>query len=151
MKKLLCVLLSCLMISALTACGGEEEVKDAAVGTIEQNGVTVTMRFDAAGDKITKITQESVVPIDGYTEEQIQAFRDAIEDATAAYEDIENVDYSWEETDTELTETIVIPTDKETLKAVIDAGLLPVSGDNVTELSLEQTKEGLENSGWTFE
>lgn len=109
------------------------------------------MRFDAAGDEITKITQESSIPIEGYSQEQIQVFRDAIEDATAAYENIENVDYSWDETDSELKETIVIPTDEETLKAVIDAGLLPVSGDNVTKLSLEQTKEGLQDAGWTFE
>lgn len=150
MKKMICVILSSLMLLALTACG-EEEVKDAAVGTVEQNGVSITMRFDAAGDTITKVTQESSIPLAGYTEEQIQTLRDSIADAAATYEAIENVEYSSEETETELKETIVIPTDEETLKTVIDEGLLPVSGDNVTELSLEQTVEGLKEAGWTFE
>lgn len=150
MKKIVCVLLSSLMLLTVTACG-EKEVKDAAVGTVEQDGVSITMRFDAAGDTITNITQESVMPIEGYTEEQIQTIRDSIADAAATYEAIENVEYSSEETDTELREVIVIPTDEETLKTVVDAGLLPVSDENVTELSLEQTVEGLKEAGWTFE
>ena len=150
MKKIVCVLLSSLMLFTMTACG-EKEVKDAAVGTVEQDGVSITMRFDAAGDTITKSTQESVMPIEGYTEEQIQTIRDSIADAAATYEAIENVEYSSEETDTELREVIVIPTDEETLKTVVDAGLLPVSDENVTELSLEQTVEGLKEAGWTFE
>ncbi len=150
MKKIVCVLLSSLMLLIMTACG-EKEVKDAAVGTVEQDGVSITMRFDAAGDTITNITQESVMPIEGYTEEQIQTIRDSIADAAATYEAIENVEYSSEETDTELREVIVIPTDEETLKTVVDAGLLPVSDENVTELSLEQTVEGLKEAGWTFE
>ena len=36
MRKLMCVMLSCMMLLGLTACGGEEEVKNAAVGTFEQ-------------------------------------------------------------------------------------------------------------------
>lgn len=151
MRKILCVLVSCLMISALTACGKEEEIKDAAIGTVEQNGISITMRFDAAGDRITKITQESVIPVEGYTEEQKQAVRDVVEKAAATYADIENVEYSSEETDSEIKETIVIPTDEETLTTVIDAGLLPVTDSDVTALSLEQTKEGLQDAGWTFE
>ena len=39
----MCVMLSCMMLLGLTACGGEEEVKNAAVGTFEQNGITITM------------------------------------------------------------------------------------------------------------
>lgn len=50
-----------------------------------------------------------------------------------------------------MVETIVIPTDEETLKQVVEAGLLPVDDENVTELSLEQTKKNLEDTGWTFE
>ena len=49
MRKLMCVILSCMMLLGLTACGGEEEVKNAAVGTFEQNGITITMSFDAKG------------------------------------------------------------------------------------------------------
>ena len=46
-------------------------------------------------------------------------------------------------------EKVVIPTDKDTLQAVVKAGLLPVDNEDVTELSLEATVSSLEESGWT--
>lgn len=150
MKKILCVALVCVMMFAMTACKEEEEVKGAGKATIEQDGVTVTMTFDAKGDTITRVTQESVMSLEGFSEEQIQLVRDAVTDAEKEYAEIEGLEYSTEETEGQLVETIVIPTDEETLKAVVAAGILPVEGDDVTELSLEQTKESLGNSGWTI-
>ena len=151
MRKLMCVMLSCMMLLGLTACGGEEEVKNAAVGTFEQNGITITMSFDAKGDKVTRLTQKSVIPTEGYTEEQLQALREVVDQAAATYDDFESVEYTSEEEEGQMVETIVIPTDEETLKPVVEAGLLPVDDENVTELSLEQTKKNLEDTGWTFE
>lgn len=151
MKKILCVALVCVMMFAMTACKEEEEVKGAGKATIEQDGVSVTMTFDAKGDTITRVTQESVMSLEGFSEEQIQLVRDAVTDAEKEYAEIEGLEYSTEETEGQLVETIVIPTDEETLKAVVAAGILPVEGDDVTELSLEQTKESLGNSGWTIE
>lgn len=150
MKKILCVALVCVMMFAMTACKEEEEVKGAGKATIEQDGVSVTMTFDAKGDTITRVTQESVMSLEGFSEEQIQLVRDAVTDAEKEYAEIEGLEYSTEETEGQLVETIVIPTDEETLKAVVAAGILPVEGDDVTELSLEQTKESLGNSGWTI-
>ena len=151
MRKLMCVMLSCMMLLGLTACGGEEEVKNAAVGTFEQNGITITMSFDAKGDKVTRLTQKSVIPTEGYTEEHLQALREVVDQAAATYDDFESVEYTSEEEEGQMVETIVIPTDEETLKQVVEAGLLPVDDENVTELSLEQTKKNLEDTGWTFE
>ena len=151
MRKLMCVMLSCMMLLGLTACGGEEEVKNAAVGTFEQNGITITMSFDAKGDKVTRLTQKSVIPTEGYTEEQLQALREVVDQAAATYDDFESVEYTSEEEEGQMVETIVIPTGEETLKQVVEAGLLPVDDENVTELSLEQTKKNLEDTGWTFE
>ncbi len=151
MRKLMCVMLSCMMLLGLTACGGEEEVKNAAVGTFEQNGITITMSFDAKGDKVTRLTQKSVIPTEGYTEEQLQALREVVDQAAATYDDFESVEYTSEEEEGQMVETIVIPRDEETLKQVVEAGLLPVDDENVTELSLEQTKKNLEDTGWTFE
>ena len=144
-------MLSCMMLLGLTACGGEEEVKNAAVGTFEQNGITITMSFDAKGDKVTRLTQKSVIPTEGYTEEPLQALREVVDQAAATYDDFESVEYTSEEEEGQMVETIVIPTDEETLKQVVEAGLLPVDDENVTELSLEQTKKNLEDTGWTFE
>ena len=151
MRKLMCMMLSCMMLLGLTACGGEEEVKNAAVGTFEQNGITITMSFDAKGDKVTRLTQKSVIPTEGYTEEQLQALREVVDQAAATYDDFESVEYTSEEEEGQMVETIVIPRDEETLKQVVEAGLLPVDDENVTELSLEQTKKNLEDTGWTFE
>ena len=52
-------------VLCLTACGGGKEVQNAATATLEQNGVTMTMSFDAKGDVVTKITQESVIDLPG--------------------------------------------------------------------------------------
>lgn len=55
MKKSVCFLAACIFMSGLTACS-QEEVQNAATATIEQNGVTMSMVFDAKGDTVTKIT-----------------------------------------------------------------------------------------------
>lgn len=34
MRKLMCVMLSCMMLLGLTACGGEEEVKKCSGGNV---------------------------------------------------------------------------------------------------------------------
>ncbi|QDW73205.1 DUF1307 domain-containing protein [Lachnospiraceae bacterium KGMB03038] len=151
MKKVLSFVLICCMAFGLAACGAEEK-EDALVCTMEQSGMTFTMRMDAKGDKITNVEQETVVSTEGFTEDQIAQLQTAIEDAAAAYEEVEGTEYSTEEGDGEIREVISIPVeDEDVLKAVIDKGLLPVDGENVTELSLEQTRESLEASGWTIE
>ena len=153
MKKLLSLIVVCALSFALAACGGTEieEVKGAATCTIEQDGVSVKMVMDAKGDVVTKITQTSVMSLEGIAEEQIEQLNAILEETKASYEGIGSVEYSAELTETELVETIVIPTDEETLAAVIEAGLLPVDGEDVTALSLEMTKENLAAAGWTVE
>ena len=152
MKKILSFVLMLCLALGLTACGGEEEQQDVLVCSMEQSGMTFTMSFDAAGDKITNVEQVTVVDTSGFTEDQIAQLRTAIEDASAAYAEVEGVEYSTEESEGEIREVISIPVDdEEVLQAVIDQGLLPVEGENVTELSLEQTRQNLEDSGWTVE
>ena len=152
MKKILSLVLMVCLALGLTACGGEEEQQDVLVCSMEQSGMTFTMSFDAAGDKITNVEQVTVVDTSGFAEDQIAQLRTAIEDASAAYAEVEGVEYSTEESEGEIREVISIPVDdEEVLQAVIDQGLLPVEGENVTELSLEQTRQNLEDSGWTVE
>ena len=151
MKKQLCALMAGAVMLGLPACGGEEEVQNAATATLEQNGVTMTMSFDAKGDVVTKITQESVIDLSGYTEEQIETLNATVDTAEETYAALENVEYSCEEEDGKLVERIVIPTDEDTLKEVVEQGLLPVDDENVTQLSLEATVDNLESAGWTIE
>lgn len=151
MKKQLFALMAGAVMLGLAACGGEEEVQNAATATLEQNGVTMTMSFDAKGDVVTKITQESVIDLSGYTEEQIETLNATVDTAEETYAALENVEYSCEEEDGKLVERIVIPTDEDTLKEVVEQGLLPVDDENVTQLSLEATVDNLESAGWTIE
>ena len=151
MKKQLCALMAGAVMLGLAACGGEEEVQNAATATLKQNGVTMTMSFDAKGDVVTKITQESMIDLSGYTEEQIETLNATVDTAEETYAALENVEYSCEEEDGKLVERIVIPTDEDTLKEVVEQGLLPVDDENVTQLSLEATVDNLESAGWTIE
>ncbi len=151
MKKQLCALMVGAAMLGLTACGGGKEVQNAATATLEQNGVTMTMSFDAKGDVVTKITQESVIDLSGYTEEQIDMLNSTVEAAEETYADLENVEYSCEEEEGKLVERIVIPTDEDTLQAVIEQGLLPIDNADAKLLSLKATVDNLESSGWTVE
>ncbi len=151
MKKKLCALLACTVMLGLSACGGEEEVKNAAVAKIEQDGVSMSMSFDAKGDTVTRITQESVIDISGFTEDQIAALDAAVASAEEIYAELDGVEYSSEQSDGQFVETIVIPTEGDILKAVVEQGILPVDNEELTGLSLESTVDNLESSGWTIE
>ena len=151
MKKKLCALLACTVMLGLSACGGEEEVKNAAVAKIEQDGVSMSMSFDAKGDTVTRITQESVIDISGFTEDQIAALDAAVASAEEIYAELDGVEYSSEQSDGQFVETIVIPTEGDILQAVVEQGILPVDNEELTELSLESTVDNLESSGWTIE
>lgn len=151
MKKQMCAIMAGAAVLCLTACGGGKEVQNAATATLEQNGVTMTMSFDAKGDVVTKITQESVIDLSGYSDEMIDTLNSTVESAEETYADVEGVEYSCEQEDGKLVEKIVIPTDKDTLQTVVEQGLLPVDDENVTQLSLKATTDNLEASGWTVE
>lgn len=151
MKKIVSMILVCVLAMSLMACGGKE-VEDASVCSIEQNGVKITMAFDVKGDKIVKIKQSSTINIEGYSEEDVELLQATIDEAASAYKDIEGVEYSIDQKDAQIIENININVgNKDTLKEVVGAGLLPVDDKNVTKLSLKATTEALESSGWTVE
>lgn len=151
-KKCMALLMVLVLMMGISACGSEpEEVKGVATCSIEQNGVLTTMVFDAKGDVVTQITQEGVLPLDGYSEDQIKEVEKLVSDAEAVYAGIEGVTYAAVIENEQLIETIIIPTDEETLQAVIQAGMLPVDDENITALSLQSTLDNLEALGWTVE
>lgn len=147
MKKAAGILLAGCMVVGLAACGGGKE--ETTTCTLEQNGVVIEMNLVAKGDKVTKLTQTSTINVEGYAEEQLDMLDATVESAKEAYGEIEGIEYSVETSDSEYVEKVVIPTDKDTLQAVVKAGLLPVDNEDVTELSLEATVSSLEESGWT--
>lgn len=150
MKKLFSILIVCTMVLSLAACGGKEP--QSATCKIEQNGAQVTMVLDAEGDKVTKITQTSTLALDSFTDEQKELLKESLNQAAEIYKEIEGVKYTSDVTDTEISETITINTDKETLKTVSEKGLLPITGDSdAASLSFSKSKESLKDAGWTIE
>lgn len=71
--------------------------------------------------------------------------------AEELYGDMEGIEYSCQESEGQMVEKIVIPTDEDTLKAAMEQGLLPVDNEDTTQLSLEATIDNLESAGWTVE
>ncbi len=148
MKKILPVVLTILCMLSLVACGGTEETKNALVLTYDEADIIhVEMAFDAKEDVVTRITQNTTVDLSKFTEDQIAQLEQAADTSKVQFDKIKGVEYSRERKDNKLLEKIVIPTDKETLKAVIDAGLLPVEG-NAGQLSVSKSKETMTKSGW---
>ena len=70
----------CIFMCGLTACS-EEEVQNAATATLAQDGMTMKMVFDAKGDVVTKITQDTTMDLTGFTEDQIAEVNSAVEAA----------------------------------------------------------------------
>lgn len=150
MKKIVSIVAVVCLALGLAACGAKEE-KGVAVLKMEQDALKITMTLDAKGDTVTKITQESVVSTEKLTEEQVQMVMAASEQAKSSYGAIKGIDYSLEQKDGEIVEKVEIPTDKETLQAVIKAKLLPVTDEKAEKLSVKETKKSLEAAGWKIE
>ncbi len=146
-RNLIAAVMAFILMLALTACGGKE-VQNALTMVQDQDIAHIEMSFDAKGDIITKITQTGTLDLSKLPEENIKQLEDTVAKASEQYAAIKGVEYSSEITDDKLVEVIVIPADKDTLKAVSDAGMLPIQG-NASRLSLSKTKESLEKSGWT--
>ena len=147
MKKILCAILTGLMLLSVTACGNSEPTT--VTLTMEQNGATIDYKLDAKGDVVQTITQTSTVDCSAYTEEQLAVIEESAGQYAASYEGIEGVTYSIETVDTNLVETIVIDaTNSDSLQELSDLGLLPIEGSS-SSISLEKTVENLEALGMT--
>lgn len=140
------IMMSC-MVLGLAACGGDKE--QIVSCEMSQGPTTIVMDLHAEGDTIVKIVQNAEVDITGMDDEQIQMLEDAIVQTEELVGDMSGVTYSTEVGDDVMTETFEILTEGESLQEVIEKGLLPITGDNVERLSLEQSVEQLEASGWT--
>lgn len=145
-KKAAILLTLCLVFTVFAGCGKKEQ---SATCTIEQNGAKVEMVLDAEGDKVVKLTQTTVVPLEGLDEDTAAVLEETLKQYEEIYAAYDSVKYEHEQSDTELKETVAIDLeDKDELKELSDAGLLPIEGDADT-ISLKKSKEALEEAGWT--
>ncbi|RGD75365.1 DUF1307 domain-containing protein [Anaerofustis stercorihominis] len=150
MKKVLKVILALGLVFMMAGCGSKAQT---ATFNYSSNGVDVKMVADAEGDTITKLTQTSTINTKNFNSSQIKQLKKVVEESKDTYKNIKGITYKAEESGDKIVETIIIPTDEETLKTVISKGLLPVTGSSgeVTKLSLDKTKESLQKAGWTLE
>lgn len=148
MKKLLCVLLSVVMLFTMVACGGKSQT---AILTYEQNGVTMKYTLESKGDIIHTITQTSTIDGSVYTEEQLAVIEDSISQYQALYEQIKGVTYSTDVEGSVFVETIEIDASNETTITTLSSqGLLPIDGSSAN-ISLEKTVKNLVSQGWVLQ
>ena len=57
---------------------------------------------------IVKIKQSSTISIEGYSEADVETLQATIDEAAAAYKDIDGVEYSIDQKDTQIVENINI-------------------------------------------
>ncbi|MFV0362873.1 MAG: DUF1307 domain-containing protein [Suipraeoptans sp.] len=141
-----------MIIMLLSGCGKEKgDNKESAICTLEQEGVSFTVEYEAEDDAINKITRESIVSLENFTEEQIEAMLSSEDAASAVYDEIEGSTYKLERDEDSLIETVVMEINEDSISQLIGRGALEVSSEDTTKLSLNETLEGLEESGWTIE
>ena len=181
MKKLIAVLVATLAAFTLSGCGsstandaakdtnsssdnkneGKEDTnigEEVLVASFEMDGVEITQKYNAIGDKATKLTQIGTIDTTVFDEATIETMRDTSDTTRAAIEKIEGAGYEMQENDGIITETITLSfEDPEVVKDIIATGLLPAEApegrdvSEITEISIQATKASLEAQGFTIE
>lgn len=119
--------------------------------TADDQGVYISMTFDAVDDQIQTITQVSKLDISGYDADSIAEVKISCDKAAKSFEEISGADYRYEQTEDELVETIMLDTSsKDNMDEIRAAGLLPVEGSG-DFLSLNETIISLKTQGWIEE
>jgi uncharacterized lipoprotein YehR (DUF1307 family) len=151
-KRLVLSLGMVLMLVFLTSCGGgKEQTATFLMDNSDTMGVHVEMVVNAKGDKIMDITQTSVMKLEMYPEEQIEQLRMMSAMIEETCNEIDGATYTVTETEEEYKEVVELNVgNKDTLKAIVEAELLPVEG-GTDQLSFKGTKENLVDYGWVLE
>ena len=141
MKKLTAIL--CVLCLAGCSNGGDTKT---TVCTADMNGVSVTNSFESNGDEITRQTVQNEMDYTttGYSEEEMAQIAESYR---SAY-DVKGVEYSYEFSGNMLIENITIDFTEADFNELMDAELITADGENVSYISLEQTLDSLESSGF---
>lgn len=151
MKRILSIVLVFVMALGLSACKKEvAEEKGVATLVYEEGPVTIEMVLDAKGDEISWIHQTTYLSTEGIPEEQLVELEKQSAEIGAAYSQIKGVEHSFEKLEGKYQEKVVMEINKDTLPKLIESGLLPVTNEKATTLSVKETKKGLQEAGWTL-
>lgn len=149
MKKIACMLLTCFLMLAMTACGDIQKPEFATL-TLSVDGIAISYELAAKNDIIHTITQVSTLEKAAFTYADVDSFEASFIEYEKMYSAMEGVTYSTESTDTALTETIVLDvSNSKTLQTLASQGLLPVEG-STKRLSFSNTVEELQSQGWVL-
>ena len=152
MKKAVRILSICFALILLAGCGSKPT---SFIATLQgADGTVSEMHFQGAGDKVEQVTQTTTLDISAFGEAE-QGFMDGLlADAKAEMAqkigDTEGVTHEINVVENAIVETITIDTtNKETIKKLSDAGILPIEG-NASRLSMKATKKALQDAGYTI-
>ena len=143
-RSISAVLLCCVLVAMLAGCGKKEET---VTVRMEQDGGVMEITMDATNDIITKWVQKST--ISGVDDAAMEILEPTIKATEDTYAPFEKVEYKTERNGDTLVETITIDmSDSATVKALVDAGLMPVDG-NSDRISLKLTVQSFKDQGFT--
>ena len=134
-----------LVTLCLSSC---ESVKEnALVVEKEEKPIKIVIKFDAKGDLITKMKQESTVDLENVSEDQIKQLEDSCSEYEKRYKKLGFVDYKFGVEDNVFKEKISFEATEENVKKLKEENLLPVSEDD-NRIGLKATKEFFEKDGY---
>lgn len=148
MKKGIC--LSWLLVAALllTACGGKKQSLTYRLEEIKESlSITDTMTLEAKGDEVQKIAESIVFDLSSYDEETRKLMTEAYASLAEAYQTVDGVECTGNESEDTYTIEIQIDAEEKTITKLTEQGLLQVEGDT-NGISLTKTGTALEAAGY---
>ncbi|MDY5585084.1 MAG: DUF1307 domain-containing protein [Arcanobacterium sp.] len=148
-KKIVASFVAVMFSLSLAACSSDTatESKTFVMGN---EFVQIEMTLEAKEDKVQTITQHSTIDTAKVTDTaMLDTVREQVEITKEKMSDITGAEYKFTEKDGIMTEDMVLPVHtKELLDQITEKELLPVTGENVEFLSLEQSVKSLTAQGW---
>lgn len=148
-KKLFGVLLTvCMLASVVAGCGKDSQTATYTM-TQETNGLTLTdtMKLDAEGDVIQKITETVTIDMTECDETAQEAMIAAYDELAGTYSEVEGVECTGSAKDGIYTLNIKIDATGDAIENLSAQGLMTIQGGSGA-LSFEETCDALVNSGY---
>lgn len=151
-KRIVSLLLAGLMIFLLVGCGDKKEDKrETTVLTYEANGVSIEYRMESTGDVVKKITQESTLDYSAYTDDQILAMEELLEEYALEYNKMKSVTYSYKNEGSTFVETIVMDTTVDGALEELQSIGMGTLEEDAKYISLEMTIDNMESMGFELQ
>ncbi len=150
LEQLALLLFLAMMTLSLSACGSKGALQE-STATYNQDNMQVEIKYDIKDDQVIKMVQTTTIDFSAAPEEVREQVVEAGKQAEALYASIDGTTYESDINGDHCKEVITMDlSKKDTVKALVGAGLLPASDKNVELISFEKTREAMEQHGWTY-